>query len=76
MSLNPSTKPLALTFREAGRLAGRDPRTISKAVRMHQIPTILIAGKQLIPREAFTRYLTDGCPFDIERAHEGGLPNG
>lgn len=54
---------LALTFKEAGGLAGRDPRTISKAVQLGQIPTIQIGGQRLIPRNAFVRFLEDGTPF-------------
>lgn len=61
---------LALTFKEAGGLAGRDARTISKAVRLGQIPTIQIGGQRLIPRNAFVRFLEDGIPF--ERQKVGG----
>lgn len=56
MSRDVSGGPL-LSFKEAGTIARLDPRTVAAGVKAGEIPSVKIAGRQWIPREAFGRFL-------------------
>lgn len=56
MARSPNGGPL-LSFVEAGGIAGLDPRIISQAVKAGQVPSLKIAGRVWIPREAFGKFL-------------------
>lgn len=51
---------MTLTLKEAGEIAGLDPRTIKAGVVNGSIPSLHFGPRVLIPRAAFLRLLETG----------------
>lgn len=69
-----STKIAAATRNQTAQLLGVDPRTVSRAVEIGELPAVRIGGRVLIPIEHLRRILGIGASNDSSRAQDVGPP--